>query len=1388
MSRQRWATPLAWLALVAMGGSGPALSRGLETGTVAVSAEQRSALREALDKALSAGTRLEAASNGDGAVGDQFGVSVAVDGNTALIGAWRDTVGDRPHQGSAYVFVRDGQEWVLQAKLIAEDGNASDQFGYAVALDGDDALVGALYDDVDARTDQGSAYVFRRTGESWQQIQKLTADGGEAGSLFGSAVALQGSTALIGAFGATVDGRGNQGAAYVFQRFGSGWHQQARLTAADGEANDMFGTAVALDLETALVGAPFDRVGSNSWQGSAYLFTRADSEWSQYQRVTAIDGAFNDQFGSAVALKGSLALIGAPADDVGGVPDQGSGYVFQKNGPTWQQMTRLNPADGAQGDQFGSALAITEFAWAISAPFARQQRGAIYTYKLDESGAWPPHMTLAASDAEDGDYFGRSVALSQTELLSGVYLDDVDGQVDQGSVRMFSKIGANWHDQGRLDSGQGAGGRRLGEVLALDGDTAVVGLPSATVAGRPGQGEVLLFARQDDAWREFQRLHLEDGNSGDGFGSAAALLGDTLLIGAPGEDALGDSDRGAVHVFLRIDGSFVAQGRLLAEDGLPGDAFGGALALSADHALIGAAYRDHDTLEDVGAVYAFERLDGGFSPTQLLVPLAYQENQRIGSALSISAGRLLAGAPGYNDGEGAAYVFAKAGMAWQQQARLQASGGVPGDQFGSAVSLDGDTALIGAPFTVIGAHVAQGAALVFHHDGQAWVEETRLTDPAGSGQDHFGSAVAISGEAALISAPGADGTLADQGAVILFARRQSGWALHATLLEAQGRTSAAFGRALAVAQDRVLIGAPGSNSGPPFGNPDEGAAYIFDGVAPRQRTATSFTAQTPVSASVATWTVVEALVSGEQAEPQGGELTVTASSGESCQDPISTDDPGYGLRFACSLRFSTPGPRTLVAHYSGSPDHQSSESSPWPLQVDATLTVTPGVLPSAIVGQMYHQVLGASGQGSRAPYRFAVVEGALPAGLSLDPTSGLLDGVPTVAGGYTFTVEARDGSGAELGGPFSGRRGFNLAVLAGGSPPRIVVASRLTMLEDESGVVLPIDISDAETPASGLSLSITSSDQAIISDAALAAGLGGVAGQRQLRLQTGTDANGLALLQLTVRDADGQTGLATVELQVMAVNDPPQVRFGPNQYWPVGTPGPHEVGDFIVSANPGPADEAGQQISFSAAISDDPDAVLTSVSLSESRGLSYVLSGNPGVATVTLGATDDGGDANGGIAVATPRALRIVVSDRSDLSVSIRRQLPKAAVLGEALAKGSTLASYHIEVLNHGPVAASEVLLQVTPRSGLSRVTWTCTVAGATCRPPFGAGPAVTRLDLAVGQTALIELDGVIEPTQNFVEISARATGSGSVLLPEDDRATLIEPANGTAIYRGGFE
>lgn len=287
----------------------------------------------------------------DGAVGDGFGVSVTVMGNWAIVGAYNAS-GISGRQGAAYAFARSigTDTWSQQLKMTSADGAPGDEFGTAVALYQDTVIIGARSAAVNGQSSQGAAYVFIRSGNTWTQQAKLVASDGAAFDRFGTAVSLYGDVAVVGANGAS----SSRGAAYVFTRSGNTWTQQAKLTASGGTNSDQFGTAVGVFFDTAVVGA----IGASAGQGAAYIFTRNANAWTQQAKLVASEGVDWGGFGQSVSVAGGTVIVGQPNAPVSVPLSQGAAYVFSRVAGVWVQQPRLTTSAEMRSQNFGGAVAL----------------------------------------------------------------------------------------------------------------------------------------------------------------------------------------------------------------------------------------------------------------------------------------------------------------------------------------------------------------------------------------------------------------------------------------------------------------------------------------------------------------------------------------------------------------------------------------------------------------------------------------------------------------------------------------------------------------------------------------------------------------------------------------------------------------------------------------------------------------------------------------------------------------------------------------------------------------------------------------------------------------------------------------------------------------------
>ncbi len=328
----------------------------------------------------------------DSNLGDFFGISASISGDYAIVGAYGDD-DNGTESGSAYIFKRSDvasdPNWYQQAKLTASDGASDDRFGAGsgVAIDGDYAIVGAWRGDGN-EPNSGSAYIFKRdpNNGAWSEQSKLTAPDGVAEDRFGLTVSISGGYAIVGAWRA--DGNEpNSGCAYVFKRDGASWVEQVKLTASDGVYWDHFGSSVSISGDYSIVGAPLDDdSGTNS--GSAYVFKCSgevnDPNWYQQTKLIASDGAAKDDFGWSVSISADYVIVGAYGDDDNG-DYAGSAYIFERgedvNDPNWYEQDKLLASDGAAGDWFGQSVSMKGDYAIVGAIQRARGPGAAYVFK-----------------------------------------------------------------------------------------------------------------------------------------------------------------------------------------------------------------------------------------------------------------------------------------------------------------------------------------------------------------------------------------------------------------------------------------------------------------------------------------------------------------------------------------------------------------------------------------------------------------------------------------------------------------------------------------------------------------------------------------------------------------------------------------------------------------------------------------------------------------------------------------------------------------------------------------------------------------------------------------------------------------------------------------------
>ena len=358
-----------------------------------------------------------------------------------------------------------------QAKLVASDAQTGDEFGYSIDISGDTIVAAAYLEDTTA-SGAGSAYIFTRSGTTWSQQAKIQASDAGAGDNFGKFVAIDGDTMVTGAHyeDTTAD---DAGAAYVFTRSGTTWSQQAKLQASDAAYRDYLGFSVAIDGDTIVVGAFGEDTGADS-AGAAYVFTRSGTTWSQQAKLQASDAQASDQFGrEAISISGDTIVVGAYREDTGG-SDAGSAYVFIRSGTSWSQQAKLQASDAAAGDRFGAAVSIssdTIVAGASLEDTAGTDTGSVYVFTRSGT-SWSQQAKLVAGNPSGLDEFGKSVDIDGDTVIIGATKEDT-GIQDTGAAYIFTRSGTTWSEQKLLKGSDVPAYKRFGWAVAIDGSTAV---------------------------------------------------------------------------------------------------------------------------------------------------------------------------------------------------------------------------------------------------------------------------------------------------------------------------------------------------------------------------------------------------------------------------------------------------------------------------------------------------------------------------------------------------------------------------------------------------------------------------------------------------------------------------------------------------------------------------------------------------------------------------------------------------------------------------------------------------------------------------------------------------------------------------------------------------
>jgi hypothetical protein len=377
--------------------------------------------------------------------GQLLGRSLSVEGHTLVVGAPDDidnNTSPNGRTGSVLIYQWDGQRWQFTTDFMPLAYPAGDNAtGFSVSLSGNRIAAGAPKARIGTEGMQGRVLILPAQPGGRHDFVSVTASDGNAGDYFGTSVALQGNYLLVGAPYAYANGHGAEGKAYLYVPFigGNNWLETQQFTSPDGAASDHFGSAVALDGSWAAIGAP-DAAAPGQKAGKVYLYHRTGTTWNYI--TTLASGETASRFGSALHLKGDTLVVGAPHNGTAGGTGQGHAYVYVRNGTSWNLQATLTAADGHPGDGYGTSvhrqgnLLIAGAPWATV--YSKEKQGKAYVYRLG-GGTWQQEAVLTLAGGEANAYLGSSVVITPFAAAAGAPYAELNDFKDNGQVYFFHR-------------------------------------------------------------------------------------------------------------------------------------------------------------------------------------------------------------------------------------------------------------------------------------------------------------------------------------------------------------------------------------------------------------------------------------------------------------------------------------------------------------------------------------------------------------------------------------------------------------------------------------------------------------------------------------------------------------------------------------------------------------------------------------------------------------------------------------------------------------------------------------------------------------------------------------------------------------------------------------
>ncbi|MEL6525735.1 MAG: hypothetical protein AAFQ07_08495, partial [Chloroflexota bacterium] len=623
-----------------------------------------------------------------GVENERFGYAMAMDGDTALVSTYPST-GYGYGRGTVYVMARDNGEWRTQS--ILRTGIQNDNFGERLALEGDTAVIGASGTSLGA-DNVGVAYVYTRIGDAWTQQAMLTASDGTLDDYFGTSVGISGNTIAVGAVRDDNEQGTDAGALYIFERSADTWVEQTKILPADDDNAPYFGGLMDISGNTIIVGRPNANI-----EGAAYLFVGSGANWVQQQKfVDTYDASPAERFGQSVSIDGNNLLIGSPTSN------GGRAFFYTLENDTWVEKQYVTKPE----ENFGWRLVLDDNDALIShitnSDITQPSTTSVHFYEFS-NGTWSSTRSYESNITNDA--YGTAIALSDNRALVSAPYDDIRQTgtplynllEDVGTLYLYERT-SSWQADGTFNARSPQSDTRFGRDIAADDQTVVVGAPYTDVDSPfgPNMGAAHVFVRDGMGGWSLQATLLPNVSHRDQlFGSAVAISGNTILVSAPQDNAR-DVSAGAVYVYTREGATWTLQAKLTADDGERVDQFGKDVSLVGDTALITASHDDEGGFANAGSAYIFERVDTTWSQTSKFTATTPATNAYFGQDGILNGDTALITMKNPQTRVREVHIFVYDGINWTEQQQLVPSDTSANDTFGLDLGLDGDTAIIGA--------------------------------------------------------------------------------------------------------------------------------------------------------------------------------------------------------------------------------------------------------------------------------------------------------------------------------------------------------------------------------------------------------------------------------------------------------------------------------------------------------------------------------------------------------------------------------------------------------------------------------------------------------------------------------------------------------------------